>query len=533
METGHLLIFSAKIILSLVLGGSLAFFAHLINILLLHPRKLRSKLQSQGIKGPSSSSFLYGNLPDINKIQLKNQKQPSPETNNQEVEENNPLQHTWPSRVFSHIKQWQTEYGSIFMYSAGTIQILCVTDAEMVKEISQCTSLNLGKPSYLSKDHGPLLGQGIFSSNGAYWAHQRKIIAPEFHLNKVKEMVKLMVESTSKLIELWDEKARNSKGKLEVKVEDDLKSLSADIISRACFGSSYAQGEQIFLKLQTLQRVMSKVPIGVPGVRHIPSKHNRGIWRLDKEIKEGILMIVRARRSPTNEKDLLQLILDAAKSYEDSDGDQLPADISPETFIVDNCKSIYFAGHENTALTASWCLMLLAAFPEWQARARTEVLDVCGSEFPNDAMLRQMKVLTMIIHETLRLYPPVALVVREALQDISCKRIEIPKGTNIEIPIPILHQQQELWGPDTHQFNPERFAKGIAKACKVPSAYIPFGIGSRTCAGQNLAMIELKVIVSMILSRFTFSLSPEYQHSPVLRLVLEPEHGVNLYLQRV
>lgn len=68
------------------------------------------------------------------------------------------------------------------MYSSGTIQILCVTDADMVKEIS----LNLGKPSYLSKDHGPLLGQGIFSSNGPYWAHQRKIIAPEFYLNKVK-----------------------------------------------------------------------------------------------------------------------------------------------------------------------------------------------------------------------------------------------------------------------------------------------------------------------------------------------------------
>lgn len=246
-----------------------------------------------------------------------------------------------------------------------------------------------------------------------------------------------------------------------------------------------------------------------------------------------ILKIVRARRSPTHEKDLLQLILDAAKSYEESGGDQLPADVSAEMFIVDNCKSIYFAGHENTGLTASWCLMLLAAYPEWQARARAEVLDVCGSELPNDSMLRQMKVLTMIIHETLRLYPPVAFVVREALQDISFKRIEIPKGTNIEIPIPILHQQSELWGPDTYQFNPERFAKGIAKACKVPSAYIPFGIGSRTCVGQNFAMIELKVIVSMILSRFTFSLSPGYQHSPVFRLVLEPEHGIYLYLQRI
>ncbi|KAJ8573412.1 hypothetical protein K7X08_009923 [Anisodus acutangulus] len=110
MEIEQLLNFPAKIILSLVFGGSLVFFAHLINVLLLYPRKLRSKFQSQGIKGPSPS-FLYGNLPDIKKIQLQNQKQPRPETNNQELEENNALQHTWPSRVFSHIKQWQIEYG--------------------------------------------------------------------------------------------------------------------------------------------------------------------------------------------------------------------------------------------------------------------------------------------------------------------------------------------------------------------------------------------------------------------------------------
>lgn len=79
--------------------------------------------------------------------------------------------------------------------------------------------------------------------------------------------MKLMVESTSNMIESWDKRTRNSQGKSEVKVDDDLKSLSADIISRACFGSSYAEGEQIFLKLQTLQMVMSKVPIGVPGLR--------------------------------------------------------------------------------------------------------------------------------------------------------------------------------------------------------------------------------------------------------------------------
>lgn len=76
--------------------------------------------------------------------------------------------------------------GPVFLYSTGIIQQLYITDAEMVKEICLCTSLNLGKPSYLSKDRGPLLGRGIFSSNGPIWVHQRKTIAPEFYVEKVK-----------------------------------------------------------------------------------------------------------------------------------------------------------------------------------------------------------------------------------------------------------------------------------------------------------------------------------------------------------
>lgn len=75
------------------------------------------------------------------------------------------------------------------MYSSGSIQWLMVADMEMVKEILLNTSLNLGKPSYLSKDMGPLLGQGILSSSGLIWAHQRKIIAPELYLDKVKVSV--------------------------------------------------------------------------------------------------------------------------------------------------------------------------------------------------------------------------------------------------------------------------------------------------------------------------------------------------------
>jgi cytochrome P450 len=141
--------------------------------------------------------------------------------------------------------------------------------------------------------------------------------------------------------------------------------------------------------------------------------------------------------------------------------------------------------------------------------------------------------LTMVIQETLRLYSPIVFVERTAFQDINIKGIKVPKGMNIQIPIPILQHDIDLWGPDAHEFNPERFANGVLGACKIPQAYIPFGIGSRVCPGQHLSTIELKVILSLILSKFRLSLSSSYCHSPAFRLLIEPGQGVVLNMTRI
>lgn len=141
--------------------------------------------------------------------------------------------------------------------------------------------------------------------------------------------------------------------------------------------------------------------------------------------------------------------------------------------------------------------------------------------------------LTMVIQETLRLYPPAVFVIRTALKDINLKGILIPKGMNIQIPIPVLQQDPQLWGPDAYKFNPERFANGVLGACKSPLAYMPFGLGARVCAGQHLAMAELKVILSLILLKFRFSLSSSYSHSPAFRLVVQPGQGVVLKMSKI
>lgn len=116
---------------------------------------------------------------------------------------------------------------------------------------------------------------------------------------------------------------------------------------------------------------------------------------LQKEVETLILEVVNARReelqsSSKSKKDLLEALLESSTNSEDFINPR-----STDRFIVDNCKNIYFAGHETTALTASWTLMLLALYPEWQQRVRAEIFDICGGKvedsFQDLDKLRQLK----------------------------------------------------------------------------------------------------------------------------------------------
>ncbi|WCJ34907.1 Cytochrome P450 714C2 [Euphorbia peplus] len=486
------------------------------------PAKLRGMLKNQGINGPPPC-FLFGNIKEI-KAHFSVSKLQS--STNQ-----TPVLHNCSSYIFSCFEQWKKQYGPCYVFSLGNLQVLYVNKPEMVKEITTCTCLDFGKPTYQLKDRGPLLGQGILTSNGTLWSHQRKILAPQLYLDKVKGMVNLIAESSMTLVNSWKIRIENKGGlSSDFKIDQELRSFSGDVISRACFGSNYSKGEMIFLKLRSLQEAMSKKSLstGIPALRHFPTKSNRGIWSLEKEIRYLVLDVAKERLegSDQNNHDLLQMILEGAKNSS-FNKEQM------ERFIVDNCKNIYLAGYETTAVSATWTLMLLAANPGWQDRVRAEVVELCGDRVPDYDMLRKMKQLNMVIQESLRLYPPVTVISREALKDIKVGNITLPEGVNVWTLVLPLHTDPEIWGEDSYKFKPERFGNGISGACKYPYLYMPFGVGPRICLGQNLAMVELKMLVALIVTNFSFSLSPNYVHSPVQKLVIEPEHGLYLVFNKL
>ncbi|KAK4593111.1 hypothetical protein RGQ29_017315 [Quercus rubra] len=507
-----------KVTFTIALVGFVSKLIQICDTLILKPKRLRSKLRRQGIRGPPPS-FLLGNINDMKKIKSNSSKTPPGEQ---------AITHNCSSALFPFFELWSKEYGSTFMFSLGNIQILHMNHPDVVKEISTCTSLNLGKPSYQYKKLGALLGQGILTSNGATWAHQRKILAPELYMEKVKDMMNLMVESSITLVNSWTNLIESEGGVAHVHVDEYMRSFSGDVISRACFGSNYSKGEEIFLKLRELQEQVSKKVLfsGIPVLRYLPTKSNRETWRLQKEVRSLIMKVVKERKEGASENDLLQMIIEGATNNDFGQDET-------DRFIVDNCKNIYLAGYETTAVSATWTLMLLASNPEWQQRVRSEVLEICADQMPNADMVRKMKTLTMVIHESLRLYPPVPVVSREAFRDMKFGDIDVPKGVNVWTLMVSLHQDPDIWGPNADIFNPKRFANGVSGACKLPYVYMPFGVGPRTCLGQNFAMAELKILLALIVSNFSFSLSPKYRHSPALKLIIEPEDGVNLLIKKL
>lgn len=135
----------------------------------------------------------------------------------------------------------------------------------------------------------------------------------------------------------------------------------------------------------------------------------------------------------------------------------------------------------------------------------------------------------LIINETLRLYPPAVTITRDVVKDVKLGSINIPAGAQVFLPMTAVHHDREIWGEDSHIFNPWRFNMQP----KHLGAFFPFGLGPRFCVGQNLATVEGKVALAMIIKKYSFEVSPAYRHAPLQYLTLQPQHGVQIIFRKI
>jgi PHYB activation tagged suppressor 1 len=125
------------------------------------------------------------------------------------------------------------------------------------------------------------------------------------------------------------------------------------------------------------------------------------------------------------------------------------------------------------------------------------------------------------------------IIQRKAGSDLELGGIRVTKDTILTTQINTIHTDKDLWGDDVYEFKPMRFENGVVRAAKHPNAFMAFSIGPRACIGQNFTMIQAKVVLAMILQRFSFSLSPKYVHAPKDLFTLKPRSGMHVVLKTI
>ncbi|KAI9083513.1 hypothetical protein K1719_034455 [Acacia pycnantha] len=314
--------------------------------------------------------------------------------------------------------------------------------------------------------------------------------------------------------------------------------MTGDVISRTAFGSNFEEGQRIFQLQSELIPLTLKAlrSVYIPGWRFVPTKLNRRLKELEKEIQalvRGIIYkrekVSEAGQAPSD--DLLGLLLES-NHREIKENDNKNMGMSMED-VVKECKLFYFAGHETTSVFLNWTIVLLSKYPNWQSKAREEVFQAFGTQTPNYDGLNCLNLVTMILYEVLRLYPPTPLIIRVVSKDTRLGSMSLPIGTQVTIPIIMVHRDSQLWGEDAKEFNPLRFSEGISKAVKSQASYIPFTFGPRICPGQNFSLLEVKMALSLILRNFSFELSPFYAHTPYSVMNLQPQHGTHIILRKL
>jgi cytochrome P450 len=195
----------------------------------------------------------------------------------------------------------------------------------------------------------------------------------------------------------------------------------------------------------------------------------------------------------------------------------------------DEIVTIFFAGHETTAATMAWAFYLLSQHPDVEERIRAEAKSVLGRRTPTFADLPKLVYMQQVIHEVLRLYPAAYLFAREALVDDVLDGYPIPTNTLIFISPYVGHRDPKYW-PDPERFDPERFAPQQV-ASRPRHVYYPFGEGPHVCIGNNFALMEMQLILSMALQRFRLRLVPNHPIALKPEATLRPKYGMKMIIE--
>ncbi len=319
-----------------------------------------------------------------------------------------------------------------------------------------------------------LLGNGLIVSDGEAWARRRRMIQPAFHSQVIRSFSSLIQRLNLELVERWVGHATRGE---PINLTRDLSEVALGIVLRALFSTDLdrlieAEGASPFDLLTRESR--RDLPFAVKF----------------RSLTRFVLAMIEARRREQRvEMDLLSVLMEAR--------DKHSGETMPDRALLDEIMTLIVAGHETTASTLNWTWYLLSQNPDVEARLHAAVAETAPSPVPQT--LTEPGYVEQVLNEALRLYPPVWLFTRRALEPDRLGGYDVPAGTDIFICPYLLHRHAAHWvRPDA--FDPERFAPAAVEA-RHRFAFLPFSAGPRYCIGAAFAMAEMTTHLRLVAQR--------------------------------
>ena len=425
----------------------------------------------------------------------------------------------WISRPFEYLEECTDKYGDIFTIKIwGSPPFVMVANPQGIKEIFVADAEYFDSVRNNKNGGGRLImgDNSLILMEGARHERERKLLMPPFHGEKVKSYAKSICEITEKVASRW--KIDQPFIGTEVTEEITLK-----VIMQTVFGFSEGEKcEQLRAAIANWLELTSS-PARLSFIFLKPLQIDLGPWspwgnfiRAKQKIFDLFQAEIEDKRTHPEKRgnDILSLMISAT----DSEGHGMT-----DEHLKDELITLLSAGHETTANGLAWAFYWLAKNPSVKEKLLQEI-DSLG-ENPDPIAISRLPYLTAVCQETLRIYPVVeAALPRFAKQDVEIMNRSFKAGTTFIPSIYAVHHREDLY-PNSKEFKPERFLEREYNAYE----FIPFGGGVRRCLGHALALLELKLVIASIISKYNLELADDKPIKPVRHsAVIAPSNGVPL-----
>jgi cytochrome P450 len=392
-----------------------------------------------------------------------------------------------------------------------------VTDPHDIRHVLQDNARNYHK-SPLYERLKTTLGNGLVTSEDAYWLRQRRIAQPAFHRERIARSAGVMAEEAGKTARRWATFAATGR---PIDVLQEMMHLTQGIVLGAMLGSDRTTLAESAGAWSIVNEYIGDEFWKLGLTARWPTPRNRRFHRAVALLDRTIFALIERRRHEGTGDDLVSMLL-AARDPETGEG-------MTDQQLRDEVMTFFLAGHETTALAATWAWYLLAQHPAIRSRLEAELDVVLDGREPAFDDLERLQYTRMVIEETMRLYPPAWGFSRRALAPDQIGGYELPAGWLVFVIPWVMHRHPKHWD-DPERFDPERFSPAQS-AARPKFIYIPFGAGPRQCIGNHFAMSEAQIILATLVQRFRLHLVPGQHVVPHPLITLRPRQRIAMRIE--